>query len=117
MGLCDMPVASCVRDTCLACVLVVCVTLAFGWGTVNGGRPLNYSLCNCKTISPELVGNGPTHQAQGMWVKEGEGTIPRSNAKPLPFHSSPNAEEGLGCSDRAISSLQVHRGAGGPSDL
>lgn len=62
MGLCDMPTASCVCDTCLACVLGVCVTLAFGWGTGDGGRPLNYSLSNCITISPELVGNGSTQQ-------------------------------------------------------
>lgn len=40
MGLCDMPAAFCVCDTCLACVLGVCVTLAFGRGTGDARRPL-----------------------------------------------------------------------------
>lgn len=67
MGLCDMPTAS-VCDTCLACVLGVCVTLALGWVTGNGGRPLKYSLCNYLTISPELVGISSPHCPWGIWA-------------------------------------------------
>ena len=37
MGLCDMPTVFCVCDTYLACVLGVCVTLAFGWETGDAG--------------------------------------------------------------------------------
>lgn len=84
MGLCDMPTAFCVRDTCLACILGVCVTLAFGRGTGDAGRPLNYSLCNCRAISPELVGTDSIHQPRGMWAGKEEGTIPGSECQAFP---------------------------------
>lgn len=80
-------------------------------------RDHSITLCNCIAISPELVGKAVPVGLREYGLEEGKEPLQVLNAKPSPPSPPPEAGKGPGCSDRVVSTLQVHRGTGGPSDL
>lgn len=82
MGLCDMPAAFCVCDTCLACVLGVCVTLAFGRGTGDARRPLITLSATVQLFLRSVWGPVLSISLRECGLGKGKAPLQGVNAKP-----------------------------------
>lgn len=83
MGLCDMPTAS-MYVTHAWPVFCKCVSLWPLAGERMMVRDHSMTLCNCITISPELVGKAAPVGLRECGLEEGKEPLQAVNAKPLP---------------------------------